>query len=31
MGHHAIIEIEKLEKTKNKYPRVYAKIKKQPL
>ena len=31
MGHHAIIEIEKLEKTNIKYPRVYAKIKKQPL
>lgn len=31
LGHRAIIEIEKFFETPKKYPRVYAKIKKQPL
>lgn len=31
LGHRAIIEIEKYAETSKKYPRVYAKIKKQPL
>ena len=31
LGHRAIIEIEKIAGTPKKYPRVYAKIKKQPL
>ena len=31
LGHRAIIEIEKIAITPKKYPRVYAKIKKQPL
>lgn len=31
LGHRAIIEIEKNSETNKKYPRVYAKIKKQPL
>ena len=31
LGHRAIIEIKKMATTPKKYPRVYAKIKKQPL
>lgn len=31
LGHRAIIEITKIKTTPKKYPRVYAKIKKQPL
>ncbi len=31
LGHRVIIEIEKLSKTPKEYPRLYAKIKKQPL
>lgn len=31
LGHRAIIEITKIKSTPKKYPRVYAKIKKQPL
>lgn len=31
LGHRAIIEIEKIGSTPNKYPRVFAKVKKQPL
>lgn len=31
LGHRAIIEITKMKPTPSKYPRIYAKIKKQPL
>lgn len=31
LGHRAIIEITKVKPTPSKYPRIYAKIKKQPL